>query len=119
MHCNCSVVGVDRVAAASGWFGPPERPLFGWVHTPASGTARAGVILCPSFGLEAGFSHSTLRQFAEQLAGAGFVAMHFDYDGSGDSAGAIDDPDRLTAWQLSVREAVDHLHARCESPIAL
>ena len=35
------------------WFGPEDRPLFGWLHTPASGEARGGVVLCPTLGIEA------------------------------------------------------------------
>ena len=32
------------------WFGPTDRPLFGWLHLPEE--ARAGVVLCRPIGLE-------------------------------------------------------------------
>ena len=34
------------------WFGPVERPLFGWFHVPAGGRARSGGVLCPPIGDE-------------------------------------------------------------------
>ena len=35
------------------WFGPSDRPLFGWLHLPAGGRARGGVVLCQPLGIEA------------------------------------------------------------------
>ena len=34
------------------WFGPDERPLFGWVHAPNDGMARGAAVLCPPMFLE-------------------------------------------------------------------
>ena len=69
------------------WFGPETRPLFGWVSRPAGGLARGGAILCPPMGEEGRAAHRTFRRLAEELAAAGIVALRFDYDGTGDSAG--------------------------------
>ena len=80
------------------WFGDPERPLAGWVSTPADGTARAGVVLCPPMGEEGRSAHRTYRRLAEGLAAQGLLALRFDYDGTGDSAGAMADPGRVQAW---------------------
>jgi alpha-beta hydrolase superfamily lysophospholipase len=44
---------------------------------------------------------------AERLADAGFVALRFDYDGTGDSAGKDDEPGRVDAWLRSVRVATE------------
>ena len=87
------------------WFGPSARPLFGWVSMPASGHARGGAILCPPMGEEGRSAHRTFRRLAEALAARGIVALRFDYDGTGDSAGLQDDPDRVAAWLGSVEEA--------------
>ena len=92
------------------WFGPAERPLYGWVSMPAGGLARAGAILCPPMGEEGRSAHRTFRRLAESLADQGIVALRFDYDGTGDSAGLQDDPDRVASWLASVEAARQLLH---------
>ncbi len=87
------------------WFGPPTRPLYGWVSMPSSGLARGGAILCPPMGEEGRSAHRTFRRLAESLAAQGVVALRFDYDGTGDSAGLQDDPDRVSSWLASIEEA--------------
>ena len=87
------------------WFGPEERPLYGWVSMPAGGLARGGAILCPPMGEEGRSAHRTFRRLAEALAEQGIVALRFDYDGTGDSAGLQDDPDRVASWLASVEAA--------------
>lgn len=91
------------------WFGPSERPLYGWVAMPDDGQVRGGVVLCPPMGEEGRSAHRTFRRLAESLAESGFVALRFDYDGTGDSTGLQDDPDRVAAWLASVEAARDHL----------
>src|SRR4051812_2156265 len=87
------------------WFGPESRPLLGWVSRPAGGLARGGAILCPPMGEEGRAAHRTFRRLAEELARAGIVALRFDYDGTGDSAGLQDEPDRVAAWLASIEAA--------------
>lgn len=91
------------------WFGPEARPLFGWLSRPADGTARGGAVLCPPMGEEGRAAHRTFRRLAESLADAGIVALRFDYDGTGDSAGLQDEPDRVQAWLASVEAARQYL----------
>jgi pimeloyl-ACP methyl ester carboxylesterase len=91
------------------YFGPEERRLFGWLHLPDGGTARAGVVLCQPVGYEYVSAHRTFRVLAEDLAAAGFAAIRFDYDGTGDSAGDHRDPGRVDAWTGSVRAATEVL----------
>jgi dienelactone hydrolase len=91
------------------WFGPESRPLHGWVSRPAGGLARGGAVLCPPMGEEGRAAHRTFRRLAEQLAEAGIVALRFDYDGTGDSAGLQDDPDRVPAWLASIEAARQYL----------
>lgn len=93
------------------WFGPADRPLCGWWSEPARGS-RSGVVVLPPLGYEYWSAHRTLRTLAESFAAAGHYAFRFDYDGTGDSAGAPDDPDRLAAWSASVLAAVAELRAR-------
>ena len=93
------------------YFGPRDRPLFGWLHRPPSAVpARStGVVICNPFGYEALCAHRSLRHFAEAAALAGYPTLRFDYDGTGDSAGGDLDPERWASWQLSVHEAIDEL----------
>ncbi|MGH9017802.1 MAG: alpha/beta hydrolase [Acidimicrobiales bacterium] len=97
------------MTAAATWFGPDERPLFGWLHVPEHGRARGAVVLCPPLGLERVCAHRTFRHLADRLALAGIAALRFDYDGTGDSAGAQDDPGRVAAWVESVGHAIDEV----------
>lgn len=99
------LVGHDFVETAT-WFGPEERPLFGWLTTPRSGRARGAVVLCAPFGEEASMAYRTLRTLAQELAAAGLLALRYSHDGSGDSAGRLNDPDRFAAWSGGLRAAV-------------
>lgn len=91
------------------WFGSESRPLFGWVSRPAGGLARGGAVLCPPMGEEGRAAHRTFRRLAEELAAAGVVALRFDYDGTGDSAGLQDDADRVPAWLASIEAGRQYL----------
>jgi pimeloyl-ACP methyl ester carboxylesterase len=93
------------------WFGPEDRSLFGWLHGPESRLARGGVVLSPTIGLEAVSAHYGYRRLADRLADAGFVALRFDYPGTGDSAGGSNDEGLVAAWLGSIRTAVDLLEA--------
>ncbi len=94
------------MTASPVWFGPSDRPLFGWFHTPSSGRARAAVVLCAPFAREYLQAHYALRLVAEQLAEMEIGAFRFDYDGMGNSAGGNDDSDRVEAWLRSVAAAI-------------
>ena len=87
------------------WFGPDERPLFGWVHAPNGGMARGAAVLCPPLFLEQDIAYYSFRRLAEELAARGVLAVRFDYDGTGDSAGGDEDPGRVRAWQQSIAAA--------------
>ncbi|HXW77915.1 MAG TPA: alpha/beta hydrolase family protein, partial [Acidimicrobiales bacterium] len=100
------------------WFGPEDRPLSGWLHAPADGRARAGVVMCPPLN-EREDTYATLKSLAEDLTARQFAALRFDYDGTGSSAGDERDPSRLAAWLGSVRAAVSFMRARGVSPVAL
>ncbi len=89
------------------WFGPPARPLAGWLHLPIDLRAKAAVVLCPPLGIEGICVYFTYRRLAVRLAETGFAVLRFDYDGTGDSFGDQADPDRVEAWTKSVGEAID------------
>lgn len=102
----------ERVRATPLWFGPAARPLFGWLHLPASGHVRGGVVLFPPLAIEAICTYFTYRLLATRLAADGLAVVRFDYDGTGDSVGDEHDPDRTDAWLASSTAATDLLRSR-------
>jgi hypothetical protein len=101
---------------AARWFGPEERPLLGWLSTPAGGmdaggSGGDGVLVLPAIGYAYTTSHRTLRRAAERLAAAGHTVLRIDYDGTGDSAGDQWDDGRVAAWERSVAAGVAELRA--------
>ena len=102
-------LGSSHTSATPFWFGPKERPLFGWLHLPIDQVARGGVVLCPPLGIEAICVYFSYRALADRLAERGLAVLRFDYDGTGDSSGTETDPGRLEAWLGSVTAAVDRL----------
>ncbi len=94
-------------------FGPPDRPLMGFYHPPESFQSRTvAVVLCNPLGYEAMSAHRTYRHLAEKLAEQGFAALRFDYDGTGDSSGHLDDQGRVRAWIESIKAAIEEARAR-------
>jgi alpha-beta hydrolase superfamily lysophospholipase len=94
-------------------FGPPQRPLLGFWHAREGPATRGlAVVLCNPLGYEGMSVHRTYRHLAERLAKRGFVALRFDYDGTGDSSGRSDDPGRVRAWLDSIHAAADEACAR-------
>jgi alpha-beta hydrolase superfamily lysophospholipase len=93
------------------WFGPEDRPLFGWLHVPEDGRARGGVLLVPTLGIEEVNARYAYRCLADRLVEAGLAVLRFDYEGTGDSAGEGDEPERVAAWLGSIRTALDLLRS--------
>lgn len=90
-------------AAEPLYFGPADRPLFGWLHRPAQLAEKAtGLVICNPFGYEAVCAHRTLRHMAEAAACAGIPTLRFDYDGTGNSAGDDLDEHRVESWIDSI-----------------
>ena len=94
------------------YFGPADRPLFGWLHTGSSGPGNGwGIVFCNPMGYEAISGHRTIRAAAEHAAAQGCATLRFDYDGTGDSAGQDTDAERLDAWMSSINTAIDQLRS--------
>ncbi len=80
-----------------------------WLSVAEAGGTESGVLVVPPVGYAYWSSHRTLRTLAECLAEDGHMALRFDYDASGDSAGSQYAPDRVAAWRSSVRVAAAEL----------
>jgi pimeloyl-ACP methyl ester carboxylesterase len=95
------------------YFGPPERPMFGFYHPPVGSRVRGtGVLLCNPLGDDLIRAHRPFRHLAEELSAAGFPVLRFDFDGTGDSAGDERDPNRVATWRADVGRAAAELRAR-------
>jgi pimeloyl-ACP methyl ester carboxylesterase len=90
-----------------GFFGATDRARFGWLHRPATTQADIALVIVAPFGYEAICAQRSLRHLAEQAARAGLIAVRFDLDGCGDSAGDDLEPDRVDAWLASISDACD------------
>ena len=89
------------------YFGRESRPLFGWLHPCNAG--QLGLVICNPFGDESVRAHRSVRHLAIAASKAGFPALRFDYDGTGDSCGHDLEPERVTEWLASIHAAADAL----------
>ena len=112
------VVAPVKVPVARATFiGGKERPLFAWHHPPPRQLRRrAAIVLCPPLGYEYMSAYQTWRILAGRLAGLGFDVLRFDYDGTGNSYGDQEDPDRVAAWLRSIESAITEAQRLAGSP---
>jgi pimeloyl-ACP methyl ester carboxylesterase len=104
--------------AQAGWFGPEDRPRFGWLYRPDEPGAL-GIVIVPPFGHDDICAHRTLRHLAETGARSGFITLRFDLDGCGDSAGDDSDPARVESWIASVQDACERVRGAGASRLLL
>ncbi len=91
------------------FFGDKEKQLYGIYHSPLSqATKDIAVLICYPILQEYIRSHRALRQLADQLSRAGCHVLRFDYYGTGDSAGNLDETD-LQQWVENIQQAEDEL----------
>jgi pimeloyl-ACP methyl ester carboxylesterase len=91
------------------YFGSSSQPLFGVFDEPPIGNAsRGGVVLCYPHGADYATAFRTFRILSTRLARAGFHVLRFDYLGTGDSSGEIDDAS-LPQWIDNVVTAVGEM----------
>lgn len=89
------------------YFGPDNKRLIGWLHTPVdkSQIKNTGVVICPPIGVEYMSAYRSLRYVADYFALSGIPSFRFDYHGTGDSSGLNEDADRVNDWLWSIEEA--------------
>jgi pimeloyl-ACP methyl ester carboxylesterase len=91
------------------FFGPPTGRLFGVFDEPANGGAGdLGAVLCYPHGADYEPAFRSFRILGTRLARAGFHVLRFDYFGTGDSSGDIDDAS-IPHWIADIVAAVDEL----------
>ncbi len=82
---------------------------FGWLHhNGESSGSTVAVVICPGLNRDALDAHYPLRLLADEIAADGYLALRFDYPGTGDSADVADEG-HWAAWQKCVDDAADWL----------
>ncbi len=91
------------------FFGNSKEPLYGVYHSPqVAAPLDEGIVICVPFGQEYMRSHRAVRQLAMLLAKQGFHVLRFDYRGTGDSSGEIENVSP-TLWLADIATAVEEL----------
>jgi alpha/beta superfamily hydrolase len=87
------------------FFGPGKEQLFGSYHPPLSGDGQVLTVICPPLFSESARTHSALRKLAISIAETGGHVLRFDYRGTGDSFGDLEDCS-VSDWVEDVALAV-------------
>jgi exosortase A-associated hydrolase 2 len=95
------------------FFTGPSGNLFGVLHTGAA--RRLPFVFCHPFGEEKLWTHRVHVNFARELARRGHTVLRFDYAGSGDSDGAVEDASIESALQ-DIAAAIDLVKAETGAP---
>jgi pimeloyl-ACP methyl ester carboxylesterase len=91
------------------FFGASTQALYGVYHHPNKQVVRdEAVLICPTYGQEYMRAHRANRQLASTLAKQGFHVLRFDYRGTGDSSGLIEDI-TIKNWLEDIVTAVEEL----------
>ena len=92
------------------YFGEGDDALIAWLHTPTnSPVSDTCVVVCPPLAVEYMSTYRPLRYVADYFAEAGIPALRFDYHGTGDASGYIEDENRINTWVSNIEQACDHL----------
>lgn len=98
------------------YFGDADAPLYGIYDEPRTESGeRLAVLACYPIAGEYMRAHRAFRQLAGLLSRAGAHVMRFDYTGTGDSAGDVDEAS-VEAWTEDVGRAVTELRELCDPP---
>jgi len=89
------------------FFGSSNQQLFGSYHPPFSGAGQVLTVICSPLFSESARTHSALRKLAISMAEIGQHVLRFDYRGTGDSFGELEEV-TISDWVedigLAVRE---------------
>jgi len=91
------------------FFGASTQALYGVYHHPNKQTTRnEAILICPTYGQEYMRAHRANKQLASTLAKQGFHVLRFDYRGTGDSSGEIEDV-TIENWLEDIETAIEEL----------
>ena len=103
--------GADRKHSRARYFGPHRR-LFGIFDEPDTPSDR-GVVLCYPHGADYDSAFRSFRILGTRLSRAGFQVLRFDYLGTGDSWGDIEDTS-IDQWTEDTVAAIHELRTSCD-----
>jgi pimeloyl-ACP methyl ester carboxylesterase len=92
------------------FFGPQDQQVFANYHPPVGGSGQVLTVICPPLFNEYMRTQLALRELAISLAERGQHVLRFDYRGTGDSFGDLEEitiSDWLEDIALAVREGRD------------
>lgn len=91
------------------YFGAETRRLFGIFEPLRVKSSSVGAaVLCYPWGSEYLLVHRAMRQLSSRLTMTRYNVLRFDYFGSGDSAGELNEAD-LSGWQADIDTAIDEM----------
>lgn len=90
------------------FFGEKSRQLLGFHHVPDGKAKPTAVLCCHPAPQEYMRTYRAVKNLADGLARTGMHVMRFDWSGTGDSAGRVQDV-RLDTWQQDLAVAAEEL----------
>ena len=84
-----------------------EKQLFGVFYPSSNFSADKLVVVCPPLFDEYRRTYRALGEFAAACAKKGHHALRFDYSGTGDSGGALEDISSIDAWLEDIDSAIE------------
>lgn len=100
-----------------GYLDDGAEPLY-FAYHPAKSAARGTVLLCSALGLEATHAARVWVSWARHLSHEGWNTVHFDWRGTGESAGDFSEV-TFDDWQNDLRRMCHALLAKGHGPIVL
>ncbi len=89
-------------------FGSSSRRLFGVYHPAVAGRRARAAVLCNPWGREYMLAYRSIRQMANLLAAEGYHVLRFDYYGTGDSSGELDEAS-IEGYESDVEAAIEEI----------
>jgi alpha/beta superfamily hydrolase len=84
-----------------------QPPLFGVYHESKDYSADNLVVICPPLFDEFRRSYRAMYEFAEACSQKGHHVMRFDYRGTGDAYGRLEDVGSLSEWVADLELAIE------------
>jgi len=91
--------------------GSERRRLRGVLHWPADRAGAEACVICPPFGEERKSAARVMTLAARVLCRCGFFVFRFDYEGTGESDGWMEQA-TVDHWVADIRRACEHVSLR-------
>lgn len=84
-----------------------EKQLFGVFYPSSDYSSETLVVVCPPLFDEYRRTYRALGEFADACAKTGHHALRFDYSGTGDSGGMLEDINAVDEWLQDIDSAIE------------